>query len=216
MILNKHRVRKRNGDRMQDSDKNGELRGTGDAGDAEGAGGAGAAGDAGAASGASDAGAHDHAAGLTSDEIIGELSEEDPIERAVFIALDEASSKLDEHGFFEPFIIIVEGDDLQIEELDGDEEDEIVAAARMTAMQMRASSDAYILTYDGFVDLDDGRSDAIIVEYARTGEQQADVLAWLYYTHDDHIHFQDPLYNLGEYPSLYYVEKTSDDAEPTA
>jgi hypothetical protein len=214
---------------MQDSDNKAELADAMNAGDAGGASDASDASSAGNASDTSDTGDagdlssasdhdhdHDHATELADSEIIGELSEEDPIERAVFIALDEASSKLEEQGDFEPFIIIVQGDDLHIEELDGDEEDEIVAFARMTALQMQASSEAYILAYDGFVDLDDGRSDAIIVEYARTGEQQADVLAWLYYTHDDHIHFQDPLYNLGTYPSLYDVQKTSDDDEPNA
>ncbi|MCL2632793.1 MAG: hypothetical protein FWD45_06915 [Coriobacteriia bacterium] len=143
------------------------------------------------------------------EEIIGELNEDDPVERAVFIALDEAANKLDEQGDFEPFLIIVQGDEIHIEEQEGDDEEEVIAAARQTVLQMQHVADAYILTYDGFVDLDDGRSDAIIVEFARAGDEEAQVLAWLYYTHDDHLHFQDPLYSLGAYPSLYSLEKTA-------
>ena len=148
---------------------------------------------------------------VTGDEIIGELSEDDPVERAVFIALDEAANKLDEQGEFEPFIIIVEGDEIHIEEQEGDDEEEILATARRTVFQMQNVADAYILTYDGFVDLDEGQSDAIIVEYARANDDEAQVLAWLYYTHDDHVHFQEPLYSLGAYPSLFSLENNASD-----
>ena len=145
------------------------------------------------------------------DEIIGELSEEDPVERAVFIALDEAANKLDEQGGFDPFIIIVEGDEIHIEEQSGDDEDEIIELARQTVFQMENIADAYIMVYDGYVDLDDGRSDAIIVEFARKGEPEAQVLAWLYHSHDDHVHFQEPLYTLGMTTSLFLNEDDSED-----
>ena len=147
-------------------------------------------------------------------EIIGELSEEDPVERAVFIALDEAATKLDEQGEFEPFIIIVQGDEIHIEEQEGDDEDEIIAAARRTVFQMANVADAYILAYDGYVDLEDGVGDAIIVEYARAGEEEAQVLGWLYNVHGDHIHFEEPLYSLGTSVSLFLdVEIIAEDLD---
>ena len=146
-------------------------------------------------------------------EQAGELSDTDPVERAVFIALDEAAAKLDDHGDFEPSLIIVQGDDLHIEELDGDDEQAIVEMARQTVYQMSVVADAYILAYDGFVDLDDGTSDAVIVEFARPAEAEAQVLGWLYEEHNGHYHYSEELYSLGTAPSLFNPvdEDESDD-----
>jgi hypothetical protein len=151
------------------------------------------------------------------DEIAGELSEDDPIERAVFIALDEAATKLDEQGEFDPFVIIVQGDELQIEEQSGDDEDMIIEEVKRTIFQMERVADAYIFFFFCFVELDDGTSDAIIAEYARKDGGEAQVLAWLYETHEDHVDFLEPLYSLGNTQSFFSsaqveVEAVSDEA----
>ena len=140
---------------------------------------------------------------VLSDEIIGELSDEDPLERTVFYALDEAATKLDEQGAFEPFLIILQGEEMFIEELEGDDEEEIFASARRSVFQMDNIAEAYVLTYDGFVDLEDGPSDSILLEYAARDDATAKVLAWLYEQHDGHIHLRDPLYSLGESPTMF-------------
>jgi hypothetical protein len=145
-------------------------------------------------------------------EPIGELSDTDPVERAVFIALDEAAAKLDAQGDFEPSLTIVQGEDLHIEELNGDDEASIIAQARQTVMQMSNAADAYILAYDGFVDLDDGPSDAIIVEFARPAEAEATVLGWLYEEHNGHYHYSEELYSLGSADNLFL---SGDETEPT-
>ncbi|MCL2136618.1 MAG: hypothetical protein FWH40_03725 [Coriobacteriia bacterium] len=146
---------------------------------------------------------------LADDDIIGELSEDDPIQRAVFIALDEAAAKLDEQGEFEPFLTIVEGDEIHIEEQEGYTDEEIIESARQTVFQMEKVADAYILTYNGYIEMDEGDKDAIIVEYALAGEDEANVIAWVYQQHDEHFHFEEPLYSLGTSPSLFSsVEKT--------
>jgi len=140
---------------------------------------------------------------VLSDEIVGELSEDDPVERAVFYSLDEAAQKLEEQGDFDPMLIIVQGEEIHVDEPDGDDEETIIAAAQKTVYQMAKVADAYVFVYDGFVDLDDDSSDAIIVEYARKGDSEAQVLAWLYAGHDDHLHFSEPLYSLGNAPSMF-------------
>jgi hypothetical protein len=150
---------------------------------------------------------------VLSEEIVGELSEDDPVERAVFYSLDEAAQKLEEQGDFDPMLIIVQGEEIHVDEPDGDDEETIIAAAQKTVYQMAKVADAYVFVYDGFVDLDDDSSDAIIVEYARKGDSEAQVLAWLYAGHDDHLHFSEPLYSLGNAPSMFDVpdeEKSAD------
>jgi len=150
------------------------------------------------------------------DEMVGELSESDPVERAVFLALDEAAAKLDEQGEFDPFVVIVQGEEIHFEELDGEDEEAIYEAAGQTIFMMERLADAYIITYDGFVELDDGPSDAIIAEYARTGDVEAQVLAWLYERHGDHLHFTEPLYSIGTAPVLFSADLSGDTDDTTS
>ncbi|MCL2339297.1 MAG: hypothetical protein FWC59_00105 [Actinomycetia bacterium] len=150
---------------------------------------------------------------VLSDEVIGELSDEDPVESAVFFAFDEASTKLETEGGFEPFLVTMRGEELFVEELEGDDEADIIAAAHQTVTEMTVLINAYIFTYDGYVDLEEGTGDAIILEYARKGEAEAQVLAWLYETQDDELHFKEPLYSLGTTTTLFSVSG-QDESEP--
>jgi len=137
------------------------------------------------------------------DEVMGELSEDDPAESAVFFALDEAATKIEDEGSFDPFLVILQGEELFVEDQEGEEEEEIYESARQTLYQMELLADAYVFCYDGYVDLDEGTHDAILVEWARKGSASAQVLAWLYKDHDDHVDFIEPLYTLGEADSLF-------------
>ncbi|MCL1879589.1 MAG: hypothetical protein FWF71_03065 [Actinomycetia bacterium] len=165
-----------------------------------------------AALGATAAGAADLKA--MDDELLGELSDDDPAEQAVFFALDEAAMKLEEDGGFEPFLVVVCGDELNIEEQEGNDDETIFASARQTLFQMERLADSYVFAYDGFVEMDEGTNDAVIVEWARKGDDEASVLAWLYQHHDDHLHFTEPLYSLGNSASLFspQAEAASDAA----
>ncbi|MDR0308593.1 MAG: hypothetical protein LBH87_01520 [Coriobacteriales bacterium] len=150
------------------------------------------------------------------DDVIGELSEQDPAERSVFFAFDEASQKLEEDGGFEPFVALLCGEELQVEELEGDDEDAIYAALKKTIFQMDVVSDAYVFCYDGYVDLDDGPHDAILLEWARNNDEQAQILAWLYQPHNDHIDFIEPLYSLGETDNFFLIGEDTDNAADNA
>ncbi|MCL2883089.1 MAG: hypothetical protein FWF30_01285 [Coriobacteriia bacterium] len=137
------------------------------------------------------------------DEVMGELSEDDPAESAVFFALDEAATKVEEEGTFDPFLVVLQGEELFVEEQDGEEEEEIYESAKQTLFEMELLADAYVFCYDGYVDLDEGTHDAILVEWARKDSPSAQVLAWLYKDHEDHIDFIEPLYTLGEADSFF-------------
>jgi hypothetical protein len=151
----------------------------------------------------------------------GELNAEEIVARAVLYAFDQGTELLEQAGEFEPFTIIVSGEELFVEEHPGETEEESYESARRTVYQMERLSDAYAFCYDGYVDLDDGVSDAIIVEYARKGDEVAAAVVKLYHRHDEHFHFDEELYQVGDADSLYSpapAEGTepSEPSEPTS
>ena len=133
----------------------------------------------------------------------GELNSEEILERIILYAFEQASEMLNQADGFDPFTILIKGEDLFIEEQPGESEEESFASARRTICQMKELCDAYLFCYDGFVELDDGPSDAIILEHARQGDEQAQILVCLYHEHDDHYHFDENLYHVGETQTLF-------------
>jgi hypothetical protein len=81
---------------------------------------------------------------------------------------------------------------------------------------MERVCNAYVLCYDGLVTLEEGTSDALIVEYVQKGEPQAQIVVRLYHQHGDHYHFGDELYLVGETETLFSEEsvlKPADDVD---
>jgi hypothetical protein len=133
----------------------------------------------------------------------GELSSEQILERAVLYALDQGREMLEQSGEFEPFTVLIDGEELYIEEHPAESEEESYASARRTVYQMERVCSAYAFCYDGYVDLEDGTSDALVVEFANKGDKQAQIIVLTYHRHDDHYHFNDTLYQVGETDTLF-------------
>jgi hypothetical protein len=152
--------------------------------------------------------AWDEDAGAVRDEAAeeaaqGELDAEGILGRTVLYALEQGAEKLEQNGGFEPFTILIEGEELYIEEQPGETEEQSYAAARRTVYQMERLCNAYVFCYDGFVDLEEGTSDALVAEYASKGDEKAQVIVRLYHRHGDHYHFDEVLYQVGEADTLF-------------
>ncbi|MDR3036800.1 MAG: hypothetical protein LBU31_00080, partial [Coriobacteriales bacterium] len=93
----------------------------------------------------------------------GVLSSEQILERTVLYALDQGVEMLEQNGGFEPFTVLISGEELYIEDQPGETEEESYESARRTLYQMERMCNAYVFCYDGYVDLEDGTSDAVVV-----------------------------------------------------
>jgi hypothetical protein len=131
------------------------------------------------------------------------LSFEQILERTVLYALSQGREKLEEDGTFDPFTVLISGEELYIEKHPGADEAECYASARRTVYQMERLCDAYVLCYDGYLTLDDGPNDALVVEYASKEDEHAQLIALLYHLHDDHCHFDETLYQVGQADTLF-------------
>ncbi len=139
------------------------------------------------------------------DEIVeeGELSSEEILEGTILFALEQAGEQLEQSGEVEPFTILINGEELNVEGLMGETEEEFYAEARRSVFQMEKISNAYVFCYDGFVDLDSGESDALIVEFANKGDENAQVIVRLYKNEDDNLEIEETLYHVGETETLF-------------
>jgi hypothetical protein len=133
----------------------------------------------------------------------GELNSEQILERAILYALEQGAEKLTQGASLDPFTILIEGEELFIEDQPATSEEESYEAARRTIYQMERLCGAYVFCYDGYVDLDDGTSDALVVEYASRGDEVAQVIVRMYHRHGDHYHFDETLYQVGEADTLF-------------
>jgi hypothetical protein len=140
----------------------------------------------------------------------GELGSEQILERTILYALEQAVEMLGQSGTLEPFTILIEGEELYLEDHPGENEEQSYASARRTVYQMERLCNAYVFCYDGYVDLEDGRSDALIVEYANKGDEAAQVIIRMYHAHGDHYHFDEELYQVGEATTLFNNEAPHD------
>ena len=152
----------------------------------------------------------------------GELNSEEILARTILYALDEGAEKLRQSGCFDPFTILIRGEELFIEDHSGSNEEGSYASANRTILLMEKIGDAYVFCYDGLVDLDSGQSDALIVEYANKGDEQAQINIRLYQVSDGEYVFDEPLYQAGETESffkgmtsraLFQIESEAEDDE---
>jgi hypothetical protein len=137
------------------------------------------------------------------------LDESVSADKIVLFALDEARQKLEQNGEFEPFTVIMHGDDLFVETHPGADIIACFNSAQQTLLEMAVLADAYVFAYDGYVELDDEQKDALIAERGIKGESTAEAFALLYVideSEDGSLTFDDGIYSLGPAPSLYTGE----------
>jgi hypothetical protein len=146
----------------------------------------------------------------------GELDSSKVLDRSILYAFEQGSEKLRQADGFSPFLILLKGEELFIEEQPSLSEAECYAAARRTIFQMDKICTSYIFCYDGFVTLEDGDNDALVVEYASRDDLEAQVIVRLYHQHDGHYHFDDGLYAVGEAESLFVAAGDGGDAAGSA
>ncbi|MDR2108849.1 MAG: hypothetical protein LBP28_05265 [Coriobacteriales bacterium] len=108
------------------------------------------------------------------------LEEENALDKIVFFAFDEAREKLEQSGSFEPFTVLLAGEELYVETHGGEQPAESLESARRTISEMFNLVSAYAFCYDGYLNSDEERRDAIIVERASKGDATAEVFALLY------------------------------------
>lgn len=100
-----------------------------------------------------------------------------------------------------PFSILCTSDGFDVSDHPGDEPQEVYES--MKSLLAREMPEAYVFVYDGYVDLVDGRSDAIVCETARRGELSAALLAQPYATHEGGCDFAPTFASVGTTKPLY-------------
>jgi len=142
---------------------------------------------------------------IQSDDILseGELNSEEILARTILYALDEGAEKLRQCGCFDPFTILIKGEELFIEDHPGDDEEGSYASANRTILLMEKLGDAYVFCYDAVVDLDSGQCNALIVEYAKKDDELAQINIRLYRIENGEYVFDESLYQAGETESFF-------------
>ena len=138
----------------------------------------------------------------TSEQTLDEV-----LEKVLFFALDEAVQKQEQGGVVVPFTVLVKGDDLCIENHPGDTVEECFADAELTVFKSALVIDAYVFCYDGYIDLDDGEHDAIILEAAKKDDEDAQAYAFTYVEEDDTLTYGDALLGIGETSSFFKADR---------
>ncbi|MDR1421561.1 MAG: hypothetical protein LBI64_01690 [Coriobacteriales bacterium] len=142
-----------------------------------------------------------------------EISSEQAADQMLLYAFDQAVEMLEAGEGFDPFTILLKDDEFFIEDHPEDTIEECTASARNTIRQMALVASDYVFVYDGYVELDEGPSDAIIVERAHAGDEEGEVFAMLYEEHGDHLHFDETLYGIGNAPNYFAETDDSRDGD---
>lgn len=120
---------------------------------------------------------------------------------AIDHAFREGRACLDEDGGLVPFTIICTSDGYDIADHPGASAPDIYASVR--TLIAREMPEAYAFVYDGFVETDEGRRDALICEAAKRGDAEAYLLAELYREAEGGIAFDDAYVSVGAARQLY-------------
>ena len=100
------------------------------------------------------------------------------LRRAIEHAFDEARESIQEEGGMLPFTIMCTSDGFDVADHPGDSAQGVYESVKtLLAQEM---PEAYAFTYDGYVETDDGRGDAILCEAAKRGDMEAYLLALPY------------------------------------
>jgi hypothetical protein len=145
------------------------------------------------------------------------LDEDIPADKIVIYALDEACSRLEDSGDLVPFTVVLHGEELYVEDHPGNTVSQCFDSAHIAVHTMRNLADAYCFAYDGYVDMDEGRRDAVIVERGMRGGEPGTAFAVIYTEGDEGFTFDEDVCVLGDTPSLLdanatgFIDEISDD-----
>lgn len=130
-----------------------------------------------------------------------ELMLTDSMRVALDHAFEDSQECLERDGGMTPFSIICTSDGFDVADHPGATAEEVYESVKTLLAQ--ELPEAYVFAYDGFVELEDGRRDAIICEVARRGEMEAAMLAQLYEKLDEGYSFAPGFVSVGTAPQLY-------------
>jgi hypothetical protein len=142
-----------------------------------------------------------------------EISAEEAVDHMLLYAFDQAVETLEQSGDFDPFTILLKGDEFFIEDHPGEEIEACYASARRTVQQMALVASDYVFCYDGYVELDEGPRDAIIVERAHLGDANGEAFAMLYEQNGEHFEFDETLYGIGEAANYFEDAEADGDSD---
>ena len=124
------------------------------------------------------------------------------LEKALLHSLEEAKKKLNDKKDVVPFTSLVVRENLFIETHPANSSEECFNLARHTVEGARGAN-AYALCYDGYVDTDEGRKDAIIAEGGVPGVDEGYAVGYLYTIDEEGtITFDDEPAFIGEAPNF--------------
>ncbi len=124
------------------------------------------------------------------------------VQKAMEFAFDEAQTRLTSmHQSFDPFTITVVDAGLEVNDHPADTASAVRESVKMLLAQ--DMPEGYALCYDGWVDTDDGRLDAVIVEVCDRGSADAFMLALIYTLEDGEYTFETDYGYAGPVASLY-------------
>lgn len=125
----------------------------------------------------------------------------DNVMKAVDYAFTEAQDYLTSGVGLAPFTVTVVDEGLEVNDQSAETSDDVYDAVRMLLAE--DMPEGYALCYDGYVEGDDGRQDAIVVEAANRGDISACALAMTYTLDDDGYTFDANYGFAGTMPQLY-------------
>ena len=129
------------------------------------------------------------------------------LESAMLYALGEAKEKMLAGEGVVPFTALVVKDNLFIETHPGATAEECFSKARHTVQNARGAT-AYVLCYDGYIEIDDGVRDAVIAEGGLPGEDVGYAAGYLYTEDEDGtLNFEEEAAYIGEAPNFMIALK---------
>ncbi len=133
------------------------------------------------------------------DQVSLELT--DNVMQAVDMAFSDAQDYLTSGVGIAPFSVIVIDEGLEVNDHSADTADDVYESVKVLLAQ--EVPEGYALCYDGYVETDDGRQDAIVVEAANRGDASAVALAMLYIADEDGYTFEPGYGFAGTRPQLF-------------
>lgn len=128
----------------------------------------------------------------------------DSLRTAIDHAFSDARECIEQDGGMVPFSIICTSDGFVSSEHGGADVDAVYESVR--ALLAREMPESYVFCYDGYVELDTGRAEAIIAEVAKRGDDAAYLLAEPYEVREDGSRaFTEGYASAGEAEPLYPV-----------
>ena len=112
-----------------------------------------------------------------------ELKLTENLRHAIEHAFEEAEASIREEGGMLPFTIMCTSDGFDVADHPGNSTQEIYESVK--ALLAREMPEAYAFAYDGYVETDAGRGDAILCEAAKRGDMEAYLLAVPYERDDE-------------------------------